>query len=148
MWSLKKPQDRKIMDEKIATSTKSTQEVETVVESPLLSFLGRSDESIRQSRASRAVSTIQGQLVNKWNSLMNEFTQLELRYETAIDLSPKNSMDLGIEVGDVNRLVSNLSSIVESKHKMFHFQLKPLHDLMAQCFTSKEMDTLYKLPTL
>lgn len=133
------------MDEKTATTTK---QVETTVESPLLSFLGRSDDSIRQARASRAVSTIQAQLSTKWNTLINEFNQLELSYQNAIDLSPKNSMDLGIEIGDVNSLVNTLSSIVESKHKMLNFQLKPLYDLMSQCFTSKEMETLYKLPTL
>jgi hypothetical protein len=137
------------MDSKIEKA-----EVEVVVTptkefgSPLLASLSKGDSEIRLSRANRTVGVIQGHLSTKWNQLMNDFRQLELRYETALDLSPKTTVDLGIEVGDVNRLISELSTVVEAKYNMFNFKIVPLHELMKQCFTSTQMENVYKLPTL
>jgi hypothetical protein len=125
------------------TTTKSRE-----FSSPLLASLSKGDSEIRNSRATRTVGVIQGHLSTKWNQILNEFRQLELRYETALDLSPRTTVELGIEVGDVNKLVSELSTVVEAKYNMYNFRIVPLHDLMKQCFTIQEMETLYKLPTL
>jgi hypothetical protein len=136
------------MDSKFEKAEATTATATKEFSSPLLASLSKGDSEIRHSRATRTVGVIQGHLSTKWNQLINEFRQLELRYETALDLSPKTTVDLGIDVGDVNKLVSELSTVVEAKYNMFNFRIVPLHDLMKQCFTTQEMETLYKLPTL
>lgn len=134
---------------KVEKAEMETPQTETTTyESPLLTSLSKGDAEIRHTRAARAVSGIQRQLTTKWNQVMSEFRQLELRYETALDLSPKTTVDLGIEVGDVNRLVSELFSVAEAKHNLYNFKLVPLHEVMKQCFTPQEMETLYALPTV
>lgn len=125
----------------------STTQTKMETQNPLLAHIAKTDREILASRASRTVNGIQRQLIAKWNVISAEFLQLEDEYQTLIDLSPKTTVDLNIEVGDVNELVKSLSQNVESRHNLYNFQLKPLHDLMSNCFTAEEMKK-YTLPTL
>lgn len=130
-------------------TTVETSADQTKMESqnPLLAHIAKTDREILTSRASRTVSGIQRQLIAKWNVLTAEYLKLEDEYQTLLDLSPKTTVDLNIEVGDVNELVNSLSKNVESRYNLYNFRLKPLQDLMSNCFTAEEMKK-YALPTL
>ena len=121
--------------------------VETETTNPLVSTLFNSDAEIRKARANRAVAGLQRQLVSKWNSTTAEFFKLQDEYESMLDLSPKSSVDLSVDLGDVSVLVDNLAKNTETRYKIIKFRLEPLRELMTQCFSSNEMEK-YEIPTV